>query len=105
MHVKRGVTKERHQEMVSTLEAAGIRKQTLPSSFPCWSPEQSEQQDTSVCCLSLVHTVGLSLLPKPRQDIRSNSPLLETKGNENKCLSTQVGYQWRTTETVLPSLT
>lgn len=49
MHVKRGVTKERHQEMVSTLEAAGTRKETLPSPFPCWSPEQSEQQDTSVC--------------------------------------------------------
>lgn len=25
------------------LEAAGTRKQTLPSPFPCWSPEQLEQ--------------------------------------------------------------
>lgn len=80
MRGKRGVTKERHKELISTLEAAGTRKQTFPSPFPCWSPEQSEQQDTNVYCLSLVYTVGLSLLPKPRQDIRSKLSSLGDEG-------------------------
>lgn len=80
MHGKSGVTKERHKEMVSTSEAAGAKKQTLPRPFPCWSPEQSEQQDSSMCCLSLVHTVGLSLLPKPRRDIGSKLSSLGEEG-------------------------
>lgn len=80
MHGKSGVTKERHKEIDSTSEAAGTKKQTLCSPFPCWSPEQSEQQDSSMCCLSLVHTVGLSLLPKPRQDIRSKLSSLREEG-------------------------
>lgn len=93
---------ERHKEMVFYLGSCVNQEAGPPQPLPMLESRSPAVRTARRQCVLLKPALHcLSLLPKPRQDIR---PKLSSLGDESKCLSTPDRIPMAAIETIPPGL-